>query len=67
MFNIITYEIQEEVGQGPADILGGRKISFRALGNLFDVKEHCIRLLGATPKGKAKGKNILSLLKMCLT
>lgn len=51
--------MQEEEGQSPADILGGRKISFTTLGNLFDVKEHRIRLLGATTKGKAK--NIFSL------
>lgn len=30
--------MQEEEGQSPADILGRRKISFRTLGNLFDVR-----------------------------
>jgi len=60
IFSIITYEMQEEEGQSPADILGGRKISFRILGNLFDVKEHWIRLLETTSKGKAK-REIYSL------
>lgn len=47
--------MEEEEGQSLADLLGGKKISFKTLGNLFDVKEHWIRLLETIPKGKAKG------------
>lgn len=46
----------QEDRQSPADVLGERKISFKTLGNLFDVKEHGIRLLETIPKGKTKGK-----------
>lgn len=66
VFNIIMYEMQED-GQSPADVLGERKISFKTLGNLFDVKEHWIRLLETIPKGKTKGKSIFSSFIMCLT
>lgn len=56
----------QEEWQNP-DIFGGKKISFRTLRNLFNVKEHWIRLLETKPKGKGKRKKIFSLLIMCLT
>lgn len=32
--------MEEEDRQSPADILGGKKIPYKTLGNSFDVKEH---------------------------
>lgn len=58
--NECRYEMEEE-GQSTADLLGGKKMSFKTLGNLFDVKEHQIRLLETRPKGKTKGKKVYSL------
>lgn len=54
IFNIISYEMQEE-GQSPADILGGRKISFKTLGYLFDVKRALDRAFGNHTKEQGKG------------
>lgn len=53
--------MEEEYRQSPADLLGGKKISYKTLESLFDVKEHWIRLLEAIPKDKVKGKKYILL------